>query len=718
MAEVRRFTSGQEPLHYLVNKLTVYAPVPILRDSIEFVDTPGLDDTERFRVQLTEDEVKGVDAILFLTVSGASYSQSDKEFIVRQLRQKQIKHLQLIVTKCDETYENAVRDARENDDDPPSYEDFCKKEKTRVLKETSATLNELLDSNQLTDEEGYYYIRQLDNVPIHLISTKYHDEGEVERGGIAQVRDSLYTILSTSQRFEQSRAILVDRLDAALKKLQNSYRERLGAIERDYDPHKVRREIEVIRDALSEKLDFFAESAGGHVALLNKQQSAFFNTLPTHLDVICLLAKEVLSDLERDDLIKHWRTRRGGRWGYFSDLQAKVADRTFPQVEARLNELRSQMLEFMGFVSNSLNTLQIDMRAIEKEHRLSSLEPLDLAESQDPLFKDIETTFAKLTASERDGVIARLDEFVTEEAMTRLDAARQKVSDQVGAGTTIRQNREVMSFYSEIRNLMAQALRTHLEKRIGEYAKAIIEHAESVAPRIRNGSDNLIQQRLQAIQSTLEIATAGERSQVTAYLNRMTQMLGSFAADVPLSALASEQVPTYGATLNIQSMGPITSMRQETHYEIPENATGYTYERIFRPYIDDATDITIEDPYIRAPHQVHNLARFCALTCRLGEVKKILLKTAKGADERSGEVDSQLDTLARDLKGRGIQFSVERIPYLHDREFRFNNGWVVKIGRGLDIYQKPESWVSVEAEDFSLRRCCCTKVDVFFRPAN
>lgn len=121
LAELRKFTSSQEPLHYVVNRLTIYAPIPILRDQIEIIDTPGLDDMELFRVLLTEDIVKDVDAILFLTVSGASYSQSDKDFIVRQLRWKKIKHLQLIVTKCDETYENAVRDARENDDEPPTF---------------------------------------------------------------------------------------------------------------------------------------------------------------------------------------------------------------------------------------------------------------------------------------------------------------------------------------------------------------------------------------------------------------------------------------------------------------------------------------------------------------------------------------------------------------------------------------------------------------------
>jgi ATP-dependent Lon protease len=54
---------------------------------------------------------------------------------------------------------------------------------------------------------------------------------------------------------------------------------------------------------------------------------------------------------------------------------------------------------------------------------------------------------------------------------------------------------------------------------------------------------------------------------------------------------------------------------------------------------------------------------------------------------------------------------------LHDREVRLDNGWTVKIGRGLDFYQKPEGWYAVGAIDLSLRRCLETKVDVFSSPA-
>ena len=36
-----------------------------------------------------------------------------------------------------------------------------------------------------------------------------------------------------------------------------------------------------------------------------------------------------------------------------------------------------------------------------------------------------------------------------------------------------------------------------------------------------------------------------------------------------------------------------------------------------------------------------------------------------------------------------VVLDVHLNPNLHDREIRIDNGWVIKIGRGLDFYQKP-----------------------------
>lgn len=47
--------------------------------------------------------------------------------------------------------------------------------------------------------------------------------------------------------------------------------------------------------------------------------------------------------------------------------------------------------------------------------------------------------------------------------------------------------------------------------------------------------------------------------------------------------------------------------------------------------------------------------------------------------------------------------------------FRFDTGWVVKIGRGLDIYKAAESKFSIGFCDFDLRPCHQTTIDIFNR---
>jgi hypothetical protein len=129
-----------------------------------------------------------------------------------------------------------------------------------------------------------------------------------------------------------------------------------------------------------------------------------------------------------------------------------------------------------------------------------------------------------------------------------------------------------------------------------------------------------------------------------------------------------------------------------------------------------AESITVEDPYIRYRYQVDNFSRFCGLAVSLGAVKHITLKSGTAFGEDVDDADSRLETLKRDLaKNHSVKFEWSRSEKVHDREIIFSTGWVVKVGRGLDIYYPPESWASVGASNFNLRKCRQTKVDVFRR---
>jgi ATP-dependent Lon protease len=97
---------------------------------------------------------------------------------------------------------------------------------------------------------------------------------------------------------------------------------------------------------------------------------------------------------------------------------------------------------------------------------------------------------------------------------------------------------------------------------------------------------------------------------------------------------------------------------KERHFIIHYGDTGYSYESILRPYLDGAKTVEVQDPYIRAPHQIANFIRFCELLVKVGSAERIILRT--GADDQSQEVESseRLDALVEDIKERGVSLSV------------------------------------------------------------
>jgi ATP-dependent Lon protease len=151
----------------------------------------------------------------------------------------------------------------------------------------------------------------------------------------------------------------------------------------------------------------------------------------------------------------------------------------------------------------------------------------------------------------------------------------------------------------------------------------------------------------------------------------------------------------------------------EKHFTIQYGDTGHTYESIFGAYLVGAREVVIEDPYIRASHQIVNFVRFCETVIKAPTVRSIKLKT--GYDEKTdlAMVHERLSELKQSLLEIDVVLDIELSETIHDREIRTDTGWIIKIGRGLDFYQKPESRFAIGANDYSLRRCLETKIDVF-----
>ncbi len=161
------------------------------------------------------------------------------------------------------------------------------------------------------------------------------------------------------------------------------------------------------------------------------------------------------------------------------------------------------------------------------------------------------------------------------------------------------------------------------------------------------------------------------------------------------------------------TVAPAPPELKEQHFTILYGDTGYSYESIMAPYLKGAKVIIVEDPYIRMQHQIQNFVRFCETLLKVGSVKKIQLITGYDDKTQLAEIAEKLEELKQSLLELDVELEVKLNPNLHDREIRLDTGWAIKIGRGLDFYQKPGGWFEVGANDLSLRKCLETKVDIF-----
>lgn len=152
---------------------------------------------------------------------------------------------------------------------------------------------------------------------------------------------------------------------------------------------------------------------------------------------------------------------------------------------------------------------------------------------------------------------------------------------------------------------------------------------------------------------------------------------------------------------------------KEQHFTIYYGEIGYSYEKLFGDYLRGAKSISIEDSYIRLQHQIQNFVRFCELVVDTGDTKKITLTTGYDDVYQRDETAEKLSLIQASLKDHDIEFTFTFSDTIHDREIKLDNGWIIKIGRGFDFYQKPENWFSIGSSDFNLRPCLETKIDIY-----
>jgi len=149
----------------------------------------------------------------------------------------------------------------------------------------------------------------------------------------------------------------------------------------------------------------------------------------------------------------------------------------------------------------------------------------------------------------------------------------------------------------------------------------------------------------------------------------------------------------------------------ETVVDIKEGQQGISYSKLFLPYLTGSKEIKLVDPYIRYYYQIRNFVNFCDCVTPAHGVVRVHLVTGADSNEEEVELSGKFDELKQSLEQDRVIFTYDFDRNQHDRSIEADSGWRILLGRGLDIFQKPEGKFSVGVIDQSKRKCKATTIN-------
>lgn len=159
-------------------------------------------------------------------------------------------------------------------------------------------------------------------------------------------------------------------------------------------------------------------------------------------------------------------------------------------------------------------------------------------------------------------------------------------------------------------------------------------------------------------------------------------------------------------------------LKEEGTLSISSGEKGIRFKDVFGSYLNGVENIILEEPYLTNSEQRNNFIEFTwLLDARNGnrtfkiitKAKHYSIKERKEIDYSGFLTDNFFKITAEKLAEKGVGFDYKFKQDVHDREINLSNGWVIKMGRGLHIYERYMS-DDLLRKDQSLRSCKSCKV--------
>jgi ATP-dependent Lon protease len=163
-------------------------------------------------------------------------------------------------------------------------------------------------------------------------------------------------------------------------------------------------------------------------------------------------------------------------------------------------------------------------------------------------------------------------------------------------------------------------------------------------------------------------------------------------------------IETGGSAEPVRSEDPVTAPAVSApatpkgpapgHVTFAENQKGVSFDALFGPWLDEATEITLTDPYIRVYHQMRNLMELLetiAIRKPDGEDVQFNLLTAPDPEDLERQA-GYLEQIRDGIAPLGVAFSWEfdGTNSIHARHLVTDTGWKILLDRGLDVFQRAD----------------------------
>ncbi|MEM9068140.1 MAG: dynamin family protein [Myxococcota bacterium] len=283
-----------------VQHLDIHYPAPFLKDGVVLVDTPGVNDLNEARAEITYGYIPRSDAILFLLDAGQILKESERQFVANKLLAQSRDKVIFVVNKMDLLDEE---------------------EKQEALAYARLNLGKLLDEPK-----------------VFGISAEQALEGDRDGSGIEALLSDLRAFLQD----ERGRVLLDNALDAGLRTAATlrtgiEIQKRALAMEQDELERRLQNleaDLEGSQERMAERMARIRESLSAVKAVVRADVNNFSKQFQQQLP-------EEIDQADAKDLRKYLAS-------FIEERFRKFADRQAQDLAARLEKVAEEAIAFVS----------------------------------------------------------------------------------------------------------------------------------------------------------------------------------------------------------------------------------------------------------------------------------------------------------------------------------------------------------------------------------